>query len=289
MYLVLKQFNILFIIILITGCELFSTRNTSVVTESDVRLASVGNLDLYLSTIEPMINANNSKDSLTQLNEFIESWLKKSVLLNEAQIKLPEDVDLEKLVKDYRSSLLVYNYRQYLVNSKLDTLVIPEQLLEYYKNHKSQYLLEDPIFRVQLAVIPDKTKGIDQFFRNWKKGNNERIKGFLNIHSSLFLLNDSIWYSNQKLLSFLPTNLLKEIEISKKTNIQRHHNSDEFFIKILEVKTKNEIAPFETVRDKIKKVIIHKRKIKLIENIEQKLYDEYIESKRIRVFSAENF
>ena len=52
---------------------------------------------------------------------------------------MPKEINLEKLVQDYRSSLMLYNYETKLVAEYLDTLVTEQQSMAYYNTKKEEF------------------------------------------------------------------------------------------------------------------------------------------------------
>ena len=128
------------------------------VKEGDILLASVENRLMYYSDIEGMLTASSAQDSLAQLNAYIEAWLVRNVVLNEAEKKISQDLDIDKLVEDYKSSLLLHNYRQALIQKDLDTIITKAQVKEYYDKNKEQYLLAETICKVRIVKIPDNAK-----------------------------------------------------------------------------------------------------------------------------------
>jgi len=276
--------TLVFISCTLIGCEMFQQRNKPR-SQDDKLLARVENRSLYLSDLEGMINAENSTDSTIQISSFVETWLKRNVLLAEAEDNFPENIDINKLVEDYRSSLLLHNYRQLLVDEQLDTLVTPEQENEYYEKNKEQYLLSSPLVKAQIVEVPDNTRGLEKFYRNWKKNDEDAIQSYIDANAKQVYDMKDIWISEEKFLSLLPNNLFSRKDLKKKGNLQKHHGSSEFFIKIQNVIDKNEVAPLVYIQDNIRKVIIHKRKKKLLETIEDNLYNSYMKANRFKVYN----
>ena len=253
--------------------------------EDDTLLASIDNRKMYYSDIAEMMTAKNPQDSIAQLNQHIESWVKRNVVLNEAEISLPENINIDELVEDYKSSLLVYNYRQYRVKNLLDTLITPIEEKEYYDKNKSQYLLEEPLCMAHIAIVSDDAPKLDRFYKNWKKDDREEIEAYLEQNGSFSLLVDDHWYSVSQLMAYLPQDAFSLKNLEKKGERQKHFEDKEYFVKVIDVIDKHEIPPLSYVREKIRKIIIHNRKKELIDNIEQELYNNYMNANKVKVFT----
>ncbi len=271
----------------LVGCDgfdnLFKQKRT--IAEDDILLASVEGRDMYLSEVKEMLSAKTQSDSLSQLNSFIESWIKRNVVLTEAEINFPENIDINKLVEDYKSSLLLHNYRQILIEKELDTTVTFEQEKEYYEANKGQYQLQNRICRGRIASIPERAPKMETFYRNWRKNDSLAISSYLENHAES-IMDDEIWYSIDEFLTFLPHDSFKASDFNKIGVLQKNHKDYEHFVKITHVLDKNETAPLSYVKESIRKLIIHQRKKQILDNIEQNLYQKYLQANRIKVFTT---
>lgn len=254
-----------------------------IVSEDDVLLAQVDEHEMYLSDIDGMITTQSPADSINQLNSYVQQWLKRNVVLNEAEDKFPSNVDIDKLVEDYRSSLLLHNYRQMLIEETLDTTITPQQEVDFYDQNKDQFSLQDPICKGRIATIPDDTRGLEKFYRNWKKGDQASYITYLNENASFQFDTEEHWYSVSEFMSMLPKQQFKEKDIQAGKNLQKHHDASEYFVTIGEVLDAGQAAPISYIRENIRKLIINKRKKAILDNIEHSLYQNYLQTNRIKV------
>ncbi len=266
-----------------SGCDQLSSPKRQI-KDGDILLASVEERKMYFSDIEGMISASNEQDSLAQLNSFIEAWLSRNVVLNEAEKKIPRDLDIDKLIDDYRSSLILHNYRQELIRKDLDTTISASQEEEYYNKNKDQYLLAEAICKARIVKVADDAKRIERFYKNWKKNDTSAMNIYIRENAIFDLTNDNEWHTIDHYLSFLPDKKFKAKDFSKKGDIQKHDTSFEYFIKVHDYKNQNEIPPLSYVREQMRKVIIHQRKKDLLEKIEKNLYQNYLQSNKIKVY-----
>jgi hypothetical protein len=264
-----------------SGCEQMSKRK---IKEGDFLLASVENRNMYYSDVEGMLTYNSPQDSLAQLNAYIEAWLARNVVLNEAEKKISQDLDIEKLVEDYKSSLLLHNYRMLLIQKDLDTIITKEQEEAYYSKNKEQYLLAESICKVRIVKIPDNAKRIERFYRNWKKNDSTAIHKYTQEYAIYDNKSDTIWHTLDYYLSFLPKDRFKKRDFSRKGDIQKHDGSFEYFVKVIDFKEQNEIPPLPYVKDQMRKVIINQRKKDLLKKIENDLYQNYLKANKIKVY-----
>ena len=115
----------------------------------------------------------------------MEKWLRENVFISEAEKQLPKNIDLDQLIEDYRSSLMLYNYKQKIIESELDTNVSEPQLESYYQEHKSDFLLNESLIKGRIFSMPASTKRIDKFYRRWLRNDTTYVKEFLRENAQL--------------------------------------------------------------------------------------------------------
>ncbi len=68
------------------------------------------------------------EDSSLIINAYVERWIRETLLLLEAERNIPSDLNIDKLVRDYRASLVRHSYEQFLVEQLLDSTVTKAEL-----------------------------------------------------------------------------------------------------------------------------------------------------------------
>ena len=101
-------------------------------------LAQVYNKTLVLSDIDGIAQqmTANADDSLYWLQSFVDRWVAEAILMHEAKRHIQKNIDVDKLVRDYRSSLILNNYEQALFEEELDVVITDENIEAYFSSHK---------------------------------------------------------------------------------------------------------------------------------------------------------
>ena len=121
-----------------------------------------------MSDLEGMIpEGSTAKDSSLIMNAYVERWIRKALLLHEAERNIPQDLNIDKLVRDYRASLVTNNYEQLLVEQMLDSTITQQELNDFYNKHKEQYQLETPIVRSYFIKLPKNAPNANNLRRWW--------------------------------------------------------------------------------------------------------------------------
>ncbi len=258
-------------------------------TGRDKVLATVFDRNLYLSDLKPMIpEGATAEDSTLIINAFVERWVRDAALAHEAELAIPKDLNIDKLVADYRSSLAKNNYEKTLIQQFLDSIVTEQDYLSYYEQNKQQFLLKAPLYKCYFLKIPRKAKGIDKV-KKWLKAddvqNIDEIKSFAINANASFLLNDSVWYQASELIDKFPKDAIGQDELVSKKTITYSDENFKYFLKILNKIDAGEVSPLEKVRNQIKLVILHQRKKKLLREKKEALYERAMRGNNIKIMS----
>lgn len=256
--------------------------------KDDVLLVTVHNKHLYKSEVDGMVPVEaTTQDSTMIVNAFIEKWIRESLLMHEAEKNIPKDLNIDDLVRDYRASLIRHNYEKVLVELQLDSLITPNEIVEYYNENKEQFRLESPIIQCLFIEIPLNSPGIENAEKMWRDYLNNKsteIETYAKEHASQYLLSDSTWYRQNRIVTLLPKNQQQQ-QLTKNRELKIRDSQFQFFVKVLDRQTANNIAPMSFVEDQIIRVILHKRKIKFLDDKREEIYEREINRNTIKVYN----
>ena len=258
--------------------------------DDDKLLAEVYNKKLYLSELEGMIPANNTpEDSLLLMNAIIERWVRESLIMHEAEKNIPQDLDIDQLVKDYRASLVQHNYEKLLVNIQMDSVVNAVQMKAYYDKHKEQFVLKNDIARCYFIKVSKDNEELGDL-ENWMKTDDNReaflkMASFCDQHANFFYLNDSMWYEQIQIVELCPKGKFSTSNFKENTYHKLEDENYLYLIKIFETMSSKKIAPMAFVEDNISKVILNERKMKLLEDKKEELYERETRKNNVKIFN----
>ncbi|NRB62635.1 MAG: hypothetical protein HRU40_06345 [Saprospiraceae bacterium] len=280
-----------FLLLVWLTISLFSCQNNGSIRQgSDRLLAEVKNRKLYLSELEGMFPLGTTPtDSTLIINAYVNRWVKEALILNEAERNLPSDLNIDQLVRDYRASLLRNTYEQVLVEELLDSIVADDELRRFYQKNKEQYELQTPIAKCHFLKVPLPVPELDSVLSWWSKleepGILNKLNNYANDYAQAYELRDSSWIRIEQLALELPEGTLTpENAVYKKDAIQED-GTFQYFLRVYEVKNRAEIAPLAYIEDQARKVILHSRKIKILKEKRDDLYDLEMRKNNIKVYT----
>jgi len=235
---------------------------------------------------EAMPTGLDSKDSLLYRNNYIKIWATKELLLEKARINVEDGKgEIEALIRYYRRELLIDRYKKALLQQELDTVITDVDIIDYYDANKNVYKLNEDL--VQLKYIHfnkdmnDKKNLVKLFKSEAPEDLEELIAREFEFYS--FSFNDSIWVSYrdvEKKLTFLKD----EKNIKKNQYIQKEDSLGVYLLAVSDLRRRNEIAPLNYVIPTIKQMILHKRKLELMNEIEKTIMVDAINNKQFEQY-----
>lgn len=283
----LRSFFILSLTIVFAACRGWGDSHEAD-SEKGKLLAEVGDRKLFTSDVSNLVQAASSpEDSLRILKGVVNNWVKDQLMILEAEKNLPKDINLEKMIEDYRSSLLLYNYETKLASELLDTLVTREEKQQYYAEHADEFVLPEAIMKYQIVKFNSSVSGLTSFYKDWKKGDQQAIKTFAEAHADFADLDGNTWKTMSQLETALPKNFLSRSWLGEGKEMRKKVNNDEYFVKINKYATANARPPFEYIEAKIEKVISNERKVKLLKQKRQQLFDKEFGSSKVKLYVDE--
>lgn len=252
-------------------------------------LAKVYNKTLYLSELEGMFPENTSpQDSTLIIQAYTQRWVREALILHEAERNIPSDLNIDKLVRDYRASLLRHNYEEVLVREKLDSTISKEQLEAFYEANKNQYQLETPIMRCYFIKLPLPVDNESEI-RNWWQNTDEeedfqKLVELCNTSAQAHHLVDSTWQRLEDVAIELPKNSLTPENISPKKEFIIKDDKFMYFFRALEVKNQKEIAPLAFIQGQARKFILHKRKKEVLDKMLDDMLELSIGNKGVEIY-----
>ena len=271
-------------LLLLAGCDYFQKSSKEVV------LAECYGKYLYESDLKGIVPEGASiMDSIQRVSNFIDSWVRRQVLLHQAEINLDKEaLDLNKQMEEYRNSLVIYAYESQLINQKLDTLVSEDEIAEYYEQNKGDFQLRNTMVRVAYVIIDEDSK---------QKAN---LKKLLSDPDTLMLQNIDIqatyyavksyldvdqWMRLDELTSIVPIQIFNTESFLKKNKfVSFDMNEYTYMVRFVDYLLEESTSPMEMVRDNIKSVILAQRKQAMIEEMHTALYEKAKNEKAFEVY-----
>ncbi|KAF0238161.1 MAG: hypothetical protein FD181_1369 [Prolixibacteraceae bacterium] len=257
----------------------------------DKVVAQVGEKKLFQSDINRIVPLEiEEQDSILMANDYIRKWVKHELLINKANENLTlEQKNLTKEIEEYRNSLIIYKYKNELMNQQMDTLVTNRQIEQYYNTNTDNFKLNDNIVKAIFIKIPRDVAN-PKLIKDLAGDNSEEgidaLREYCIQYAKGFDFFNNNWIDFEFVLRNIPGEITDEKQFLARNNqIELSDSVYYYLVSIQDYKLKNELAPVEYVGPNIKNLILNKRKIEFLKQIEENVYKEGIRNNKFKIYT----
>lgn len=243
-------------------------------------LARVFNNYLYPSDLKGVVNAGVSgNDSIAVVNDFIEKWIRNQLLLDIAERNLTEqEKDVRHEIENYRISLLIYAYQQSYLHQKLDTVVNESEIKSWYKENQASFILNQPMMTgvfIKLPVNAPEIYRVRQWYRSDNSENIKLLEAYCFKNAKVYDHFNDNWVSVSDVLRTIPAdNQLLLNTLKNRGYIETRDKNYYYFVNANKLAVEGTTTPYELVKDNIHSIILNKRKVQLISELESSIFSD---------------
>lgn len=269
---------------LVQACSLVSDR------ELEEPVARVFEEYLYPSDLEKVIPSGISdEDSIQLAKRYTETWVKDMLMEHRARASLTEEqMDFASQIAEYHRSLLIYTYRQNLLQQKLDTLISEQEINDYYEENSKNFVLEQNVIKGTFIKVPLSAPDLEQLSR-WSWNNREedldQMEKYCISYAEKYNNFNDAWIDFSTIINQLPIRISNPVSyLNSYRNINTSDSLYRYLVHISEHLTAGETAPVDLVKDDITNIILNKRKIQYIKDLENRVYSEGVSRNQFEIY-----
>jgi hypothetical protein len=262
------------VFLLALGCGKTSKRG------SDPAVAKVYDKYLYSSQVKDIVPREiSARDSQIVAKEHIDKWVRNQLLLFQAEEQLsPEEKNVEQQIEDYRTSLLIFKYEQRYLNQKLDTNISDLEIEKYYNEYSSNFILNNNLIKGIYIQVPRSAPEVYKI-RNWYSSSNPQnikdLESYCYNHASKYDYFEENWQPFNVILNEMPETYTRPENILKyRKTYETKDSTCYYFLKISDYRLEGSVAPLEHIKKDIKSILLNKKKIQLIQELESDIYND---------------
>ena len=250
---------------------------------NDGYVARVGDEFLSVEEIQELIPKNlNKQDSIRIVNNIIEEWATSKLLIQNAIINLTEveKSQIDNKSEKYRENLIISEYRNKISNNNPDTLASKDEIELFFSENSKNFKLFEEIIKGRYVKLNKNTFNLNEIKRRFRRFDQSYKSFFDSISIQLlnYYLNDSIWINKKLFFNKIPSlEYDQSLRISKNNLFYVQEDSLALYlIKINNYKKADDYAPLEYIYNRIKEVIVSKKRIDYLNKIDKELIGDAI-------------
>ena len=283
----MKQASVLIgiaFLLLSAGCD-YVQKNS----KKEVVVAECYGKYLYESDLKGIVPERASiMDSLQRVNTFIDSWIRRQVLVHQAENNLDkEKLDLKKQLEEYRNSLVIYAYESQLINQKLDTVVSEDEILDYYEQNKEDFQLRNTMVRVVYVILNEDCPQKELFQQLLGNPDTLMLQN-IDIQATYYAVKSHVdvdqWMRLDDLTNIIPIEIFNAESFLKKNKfVCFDMNEFTYMVRFEKYLLEETTSPVEMVSGNIRSIILAHRKQAMLDQMKTAIYEK---AKRERAFEV---
>lgn len=220
--------------------------------QKDAVVAEAYHAKLYLSQLAAQIPDSFSPADSAQLAQIlIEDWIKQQIILHEAKQALPlKSQNFEKEIDEYKNTLLVNTYFNFLTSDSGQFTVSDDELEQFIKKYESRYTVNREIIKINYVKTARDSKLIKElkellFDDDRRTEEKQRIEE-LCADSIEYFLEDNTWLYLDDIQNEFPIEIKnKESILSQNKYIETEDSDYHYLIVFLDYKSRRTINETE--------------------------------------------
>jgi hypothetical protein len=225
------------------------------------------------------------EDSIIQSEHFVRSWINDQLLFDVASKNIGNKEAVEKLVENYKRSLIVYQYQEQLINEKLDKEISDESLLRFYEDNKEGFILDRPLVKGLYLKIPQgalQINDVKTWYKSINPANIEKIEKYSIQNSAIYNYFVDQWVDFYELTSDWPVNYKSDPGfIRRNVFVEQQDTNFHYLLHATDFLLPGETTPFEYTKPIIKEMLLNQKKAEFLKKIEEDLYQRALNRRQI--------
>jgi Skp family chaperone for outer membrane proteins len=256
-----------------------------------IAIAQVGRIVLYYDEMPKLIKRGiNEADSTALFQNYINKWAKRQLLLQKAEDNLSPALkdEIAKQLEETRANLVIYQYQRQMILEKLDTILTDAELENYYAANENSFILTSNIVKALFIKLPLETPDLNKIKSLARSNDHNDLQ---QLESSCYQFAEKFddfneeWVPMDRLSVELPQNIENEENFLKRnTFFETSDSTSVYLISIRDYRLRSSLAPFEYVKDDIKRIIWNTRRFEFIQSLENGIYNDALKENSFKIY-----
>ena len=241
---------------------------------------------LYKEDLMSVLPVGLSKDdSILFTEHYIRSWAEEILLYEKAANNIPDNVDVDKLVENYRKALIMHTYQQELINQKLSNDISEQEIAEYYGKNKELFKLETPLIKglfIKVPLTAPQLNNVRRWYKSDKQDAVESLEKYSLQNAVKYEYFYDKWVSVTDVLDMIPLKVeAPEEYVDKHRQVELKDTAYYYFLNVSDYRGAGEEKPYEFARSEVKDLLVNQKRVNFMEQVKNDLYQQAVNKKKI--------
>ena len=249
-------------------------------------IVEIGTDVLYEEDIKQVLPLGLSDaDSTLFAQQFIKNWAQDVLFYQNAIRNIPDTKDIDRLVENYRRSLIEHEYQRRLIEQKFSSEIPDDDIEQFYNDNQRLFVLDESLLKGLFLKISNKSHDLSDIRKLYTRKDDESFEE-IEKYSIRNAARCEFFYDNWRTVAeievLLPV-MEKPLESLLKENGSFEFKDEEYIylLNVSEYAPKGGIEPLDHARSRIRGLLMNSNEVSYMRKIKEDLYDAAIEKNRI--------
>ena len=244
---------------------------------------------LYEEDLQAVLPAGlSSDDSLLFADDYVRNWVEEVLLYDKAEENIPDNAEVERLVANYRKSLILHIYQQALVHQKLSAEVTEADVEAYYRDNLNLFKVDRPLIKGLFIKVPLKAPRLADVRRWYRSERQDAVE-----HLEKYGLRNAVkyeyfydkWLPAADVMARLPEGGAGiEAALRQKRPVELTDTAFHYFLNVTDYRAVGEEEPYEVARSHARELLLNIRQVEFMRRMREDLYRRAVENKEITYY-----
>jgi len=245
---------------------------------------------LYIDEIQEIIPPNVSEtDSIQIAESYIRKWATDVLLYENAKRNIPDKAEIDRLMEEYRKSLIIHQYQQRLLQQRLPAAPSDADIQAFYNEFTDQFRAQETLIKGRMLIVPVGAPRIANA-RNWMQSGStkslELIEKYSMQHALSFDYFGDRWIPLTEIMRKIPIQIANPAEhLASAKYYEVADSLRHYMLGLDSIVRTGQIEPFTLAKEKISNIMLNKMKTDFISRFEDELYNDAVKDGTINFFN----
>ena len=233
----------------------------------------------------------SSVDSLLFAKNLEKKWVKDILVYDVAMRNLDGDgkLEVDKLVEEYRHSLIRYRYQEQLIRERLSSDFQESDKLSYYEENQKKFVLDKALVKGLFLKIPADAPGLSdvkEWYKSTSEASLEKIEKYSVQNASIYDYFYDKWVDFDQVMDNIPVRV-SNANVFLKANkfVEVSDSTYCYLLHIKEYLPVGSVAPYDYASAQIVEMLTNLRKVEFLKEFEEELYNDAIKSGDVKFYT----
>lgn len=224
----------------------------------------------------------SSADSLLMAESLTKKWVKDALVYEVAlrNLEREERAEVDRLVEEYRHSLIRYRYEEQLVRERLSSDFQESDKLRFYEENQSKFVLDKALIKGLFLKVPADAPGladVKKWYRSTSESAVEKIEKYSVQNAVIYDYFYDKWVDFDQVMDNIPMRVTDANAFLKANRyVEMCDSTYCYLLNISDYLPIGRVAPYDYAGPQIIEMLTNLRKVQFLKDFEDELYNDAV-------------